>query len=152
MRLRKLRIAFSAVCGALCLLLIVLWVRSHGAEDRLTGNVAGSHWFRVYSSHGCLVYYVPGTPGPPSMYAWQPNFGSEFWLEASDARIASVPRVRLHREEDWITLPYWFLVGLCAVVAVAPWFRWRFSLRNLLIATTVVAVGLGLAVYILRTH
>jgi hypothetical protein len=147
MKYRHLRIAFSAVCGTICLLLIVLWVRSHGAEDRLTGNFAGSHWFRVYSSHGCLVYYVPGTPGPPSMYAWQPNFGSEFWLEASDARIASVPRVRLHREEDWVTLPYWFLVGLCAVVAVAPWFRWRFSLRTLLIAMTMVALALGTVIY-----
>ena len=150
MRFRKLRIAWSVGCGIACLLLIVLWVRSHGAEDRLTGNFAGSHWFRVYSSHGCLVYYVPGTPGPPSMYAWQPNFGSEFWLEASDVRIASVPRVRLHREEDWITLPYWFLVGLCAVVAAAPWLRWRFTLRTLLIAMTLVALVLGLAVYATR--
>jgi hypothetical protein len=143
MKYRRLRIAFSVVCGILCLLLIVLWVRSHGAEDRLTGNFAGSHWFRVYSSHGCLVYYVPGTPGPPSMYAWQPNFGSEFWLEASDGRIASVPRVRLHREEDWVTLPYWFLVGLCAVVAATPWLRWRFSVRTLLIAITILALALG---------
>jgi hypothetical protein len=77
------------------------------------------------------------------MYAWQPDFGSEFWLEASDARIASVPEVRLHREEDWVTLPYWFLVGLCAVVAAAPWLRWRFSLRTLLIAITILALALG---------
>jgi hypothetical protein len=27
MKFRKLRIAFSAVCGVLCLLLIALWVR-----------------------------------------------------------------------------------------------------------------------------
>ena len=30
MKYCKLRIAFSAVCGIICLLLIVLWVRSYG--------------------------------------------------------------------------------------------------------------------------
>jgi hypothetical protein len=33
MRFRKLRIAISAVCGVLCLLLIVLWVRSYTYGD-----------------------------------------------------------------------------------------------------------------------
>src|SRR3954468_16884277 len=38
-------------------------------------------------------------------------------------------------------------VLICAVSAVAPWFRLnRFSLRTLLIATTLVAVVLGLVV------
>jgi hypothetical protein len=35
-------------------------------------------------------------------------------------------------------------------ILVIPWLRWRFSLRNLLIATTLVAVVLGLAVYATR--
>ena len=33
---------------------------------------------------------------------------------------------------------------------VAPWLRWRFSLRTLLIATTLVAVVLGLIVWSVR--
>ena len=32
MKYRKLRIAFSAVCGIVCLLLIALWVRNNDAE------------------------------------------------------------------------------------------------------------------------
>jgi hypothetical protein len=31
-----------------------------------------------------------------------------------------------------------------AIVAVAPWVRWRFSLRTLLIAMTLLALGLGI--------
>jgi hypothetical protein len=51
-----------------------------------------------------------------------------------------------------IRVPYWFPVVLSLVVAVAPWLRWsrRFSLRTLLIATTLVAVVLGLIVAVLR--
>jgi hypothetical protein len=41
--------------------------------------------------------------------------------------------------------PDWFVVLGCVV---APWIKWsrRFSLRTLLIATTLVAVGLGIIV------
>ncbi len=45
-------------------------------------------------------------------------------------------------------VPTWFVVGFTLTVGVAPWFanRLTFSLRTLLIATTVVAVVLGIIV------
>jgi hypothetical protein len=45
--------------------------------------------------------------------------------------------------------PDWFAVLLLAIPTIipfSPWFRWRFSLRTLLIAITLVALGLGLIV------
>jgi hypothetical protein len=51
------------------------------------------------------------------------------------------------RKSSRISIPYWFLtvlVGVCAALPWSPWSR-RFSLRSLLIATTLVAVLLGLA-------
>jgi len=36
------------------------------------------------------------------------------------------------------------MTGIPGVVAAALWIRWRFTLRTLLIATTLVALGLGL--------
>jgi hypothetical protein len=49
----------------------------------------------------------------------------------------------------WVTVcPHWFLVTFTGIMALSvgifQW--WRFSLRTLLIATTLVAVLLGLAV------
>ncbi len=51
-----------------------------------------------------------------------------------------------------IVVPHWFLVLLSAAFAAAPWIRWsnRFSLRALLIGTTIVAVLLGAIVYAIR--
>ena len=59
-------------------------------------------------------------------------------------------RFRWHTEPDIrCTIP--LLVSDCmlsAVAAISPWLRWRFSLRTLLIATTLVAVVLGLIVWL----
>jgi hypothetical protein len=42
------------------------------------------------------------------------------------------------------SIPHWFPPVLVLALATAPWLRWRFSLRTMLIATTLVAVVLGL--------
>ena len=47
-------------------------------------------------------------------------------------------------------LPHLFVLFLIATLAALPWIRWQFSLRTLLIATTLVAVVLGLIVYATR--
>jgi hypothetical protein len=51
------------------------------------------------------------------------------------------------KKNGWVVWsPHWFLSALAATFAIVPWIhklRWRFSLRTLLIATTLVAVGLG---------
>ena len=44
-------------------------------------------------------------------------------------------------------VPCWLASLVAAIVAAFPWIRRRFSLRTLLIATTVVAVVLGLVVW-----
>jgi hypothetical protein len=47
---------------------------------------------------------------------------------------------------DGRVVPIWILVLSTVALALLPWIRWRFSLRTLLIATTLVALGLGLVV------
>jgi hypothetical protein len=50
-----------------------------------------------------------------------------------------------------IMIPYWFLTLTTGVVVAAPSATRRFSLRTLLIVTTLVAVLLGLIVYAVRS-
>jgi hypothetical protein len=49
-----------------------------------------------------------------------------------------------------IGLSQWALLAAFAVVAAVPWLPARFSLRTLLIVTTLVAVVLGLIVWQVR--
>lgn len=50
----------------------------------------------------------------------------------------------------YLVTPYWFSAILVGTIAAIPWTRSynRFSLRTLLIAMTLVAVGLGLIVWL----
>jgi hypothetical protein len=50
-----------------------------------------------------------------------------------------------------LVLPHWFVVGIVATLTSIPWLRWQFSLRTLLIATTLVAALLGLIAYAVRS-
>jgi hypothetical protein len=47
-----------------------------------------------------------------------------------------------------VVIPHWFVLIVLATCATLPWVRWRFSLRTLLIATTLVPVVLGLIVWL----
>jgi hypothetical protein len=153
-RFRKLRIAFSVTCLIACVLLIALWVRSYNRTETVSttnknlisttfGSGCGLAYF-IRSDDSAVVFgdpfedaeesgwkysSVPAAPGPPHKLSWN-----------SDAKLLIVP------------VPYWCSVLLAAALALAPWLRPRFSLRTLLIATTLVAVVLGLAVYAGRIH
>ena len=155
MRFRKLRIVFSAVCGILCVLLVVLWVRNFGARRHWPAPILELGNFAIYSTHGSVMamrapfveydpsgrnvdvsYFIPSrlqvTPykGPAKPDMIRGGFCVAFWSRYIWA----------------IQAPCWFLVALSATLAVAPWIRWRFSLRTLLITTMLVAVVLGIVV------
>jgi hypothetical protein len=52
-----------------------------------------------------------------------------------------------------IAIPHWFFTLFAAATAAVPWLvrpALRFRLRTLLIATTLIAAVLGLAVYVAR--
>jgi hypothetical protein len=47
-------------------------------------------------------------------------------------------------------VPYWFLALSAMSSAALPWLPRRFSLKSVLIAMTLVAVGMGIVVYLTR--
>jgi hypothetical protein len=140
MTYRTLRIAFSAVCGVLCLLLIALWVRSYLVADNLvirTSNVINDQF---HSENGGL-----------SVGRFQPIQHFLGWHWRTDAPIDPPNGFRYGRLPSGglsIEVPYWFLVFVAAIPGTLPWLGFlRFSLRAMLVATTLLAILLGLIVY-----
>jgi hypothetical protein len=153
MRFRKLRVAWSVLWLAICLLLAFCWHRYDGRTE------SGQFFIWQQSGVGFLV-----SEGTASV-----KFGKspEVMLLLHELRLDSVsfishdlsrpipppepvrtqPRPRFYWELGYVRAPFWFWITIAAVIGAAPWTRPRFSLRTLLIAMTVCAAILGLAVW-----
>src|SRR3954447_21045285 len=100
-----------------------MWVRSYSHDDILLHKSSRLHIF-LESDQGHLTTY------------WQRT--TAFQLE--------------YPIDDY-DIPYWFPLLISIAFAAAPWLRelkLRFSLRTLLVATTLIAVVLGLIVWAAR--
>jgi hypothetical protein len=155
MKYHKLRIAWSVLCGIACVLLIVLWVQSYwwtqvGSPPLTT---KWSVWLGSYP--GVVAIGVrPQLSGDDSTPL---TMDADDWWLVQQLRGSPPYSSRIFGYFGYsggvVALPYWFAVFVSAISASAPWLTrldWRFSLRTLLIATTLVAVVLGLIVW--ATH
>jgi hypothetical protein len=151
MTFRKLRIAWSVVCGIACVLLIVLWVRS--ARDTLDlfewQYDASIH---IASLHGRMEVFInmgktksPYTPRGFNYTSRQDKFD---WFQHTGFAEYGFEFVRGGVPGAYfLILPHWLLAAFAGFLLAAAWIRWHFTLRTLLIATTLVAIVLGLIVW-----
>jgi hypothetical protein len=150
--LKYLRIAVTALSLTACVLLIALWGRSYWHWDNWQGRISSDESLHVQSFGGQIaVFKLPhampwkvGSIQPPD---WRkairkrPIFGSTWRSRGS---------VQHHDGELIGHIRHWHLAIPLSAFIVLPWLPWRFSLRTLLIATTLVAVGLGVIIYLAR--
>ena len=172
--LRYLRIAFSATCGIACVLLVVLWVRSYYRCDTIVGDYRNGWKFCVGNCRGRIGFaWIPpytwnrlwidpaGNEVFPSQWNSRQIVSRGDYLLSSDGHITliahtdvtQVGRVWAPAVQTTLMAPYWMLtlpVATIGALTTLPWIRWRFSLRTLLIATTLVAVVLGIIVWTTR--
>jgi len=152
MRFRKLRIAWSVGCGIACVLLIALWVRSYWHEDTL--KLRRTHTLTMVSLCGDIQLSQSDFKCmfAPEVDTFFDTSTGELLPERT-RRGKSFVFVRGPYEDDLeVDFPHWCPVLLVGALAAFPSIGWskRFSLRILLIATTLVAVVLGLIVYLAR--
>jgi hypothetical protein len=145
-RFRKLRIVWSVFWGLACVLLIVLGIRSYWHMD------------------------IVAIPSPPERLMSVSYYGRIYWSKVALDRAVSKPSTvdSLSIQDDWTLVQQviddlfddgtshsvrhviWVLAA--GTLAAFPWAesKWQFSLRTLLIVTTLVAVVLGLVVWAAR--
>jgi hypothetical protein len=145
-----LRITVTALSLTACLLAIVLWVRSYESSDRVIGPLPRSHMFQAYTWRGTGQVIVSGpayrldlweyysSPVPQQAGASDITGSSPAFWGFSFRELSGVFHV---------TAPMWFIVGLFGAIPLGVCrnqIKRRFSLRTLFIATTLVAVVLGI--------
>jgi hypothetical protein len=164
MRYRKLRIAWSVVWGLVAVLLIVLWVCSYWnmySAIRLVSPttcispsiIEGQfeiNWTDDPFTISLVTRNGPGwTGGIKSLNDYYVDDGTE----GDGPHPFGSPILRNFAfETEMQVIPIWFPTMLFGLSAAAPWIKLskRFSLRTLLIATTLVAAVLGVIMWSIR--
>jgi hypothetical protein len=142
--LRYVRIAVTALSLTACVLLIALWVRSYWWEDGLSGPLPNKQAFHIKSSYGLMMIAIVSATNR----TWQ--------FETIESALPDSNLLHLSSDSGFgfidatpdyvVTFPQWLTVAMLGVIGAIPWLQKSFSLRTLLIATTMVAVGLGIVV------
>jgi hypothetical protein len=160
MKFRKLRIIWTVFCGIACVLLLVLWVRSYWWIDYI--NAPGRFQITSVSQGRLIITRYPPDYSIPSWYLFssQSTGDSEAddWVETVNflgfgLGMGLYGTGNLPEATSIAFVHYWFVVMLFALLTACPWLPWwskRFTLRTLLLATTLIAVVLGLIVWSVR--
>ena len=154
--LKYLRIAVTALSLTACVLLIALWVRSYTALEAAQAHVFGQWLVHLQSARGnVLVFTVPEkylsltkkSGISPSRFSSVP-YAEVNALNVLEIAVAGDASYKAYIVPDRriCHLPYFVPVLFVAAIAYAPWIKRRFTLRTLLIGTTLVAVALGIVV------
>jgi hypothetical protein len=149
MKLHKLRVTLSITCGVASVVLIGLWVRSYWRSDYFEGPILWPHGCTFTSMNGRLMFGGvepddPITDWDFGSYKFDDPHGPAAFAEFFGPVFAFYPS-----EEDgaYIHVPHWFLALIFGLIAFVFARRRSYSLRTLLIITTLVAIGLGSIVY-----
>jgi len=147
MKYRKLRIAWSVWWGLACALLIVLWVISLSRYSGFQGHL-GKQSFTVVSSLGQMNIHFFTTTAVPQPQAW--GFFDQEIVVPGEV-VMPVPEhfgfeIYPNKAALSFYLSCWMLVLMTGFITAVPWFPYRFSLRTLLIALTLVGLLLGLII------
>jgi hypothetical protein len=144
--MRYARSALAIVFAMLGVAFVALWVRSYWSHDEITGPVGDSD-LCLSSDRGVLLLGI---------LPYDLRLGWELRHYAADGirNYSCGLGVRFLRQGGWgpsgILFAHWFLalssLSLAALLAFKR--TWRFSLRSVLVATTILAGLLGLAVYL----
>ncbi len=159
---RYLRIAFSVGCGAICLLVIALWVRSYWRWECLNSpniaTISNKGRVGVIWNYGMLWPY-----GLHEKFWRASSYDNDWFIQDIMGYLPNaLPKSNVwgfgcyrawhasnHRDFT-VVMPHWFLVLVSLALSALPWLRWRFNLRTLLFGITVVAALLGAVVLAVR--
>jgi len=161
--LKHIRIGWTFLCGTVVLLTLLFWGRSYFREDSFTLK---PDWglVKISSAHG-LVWYNQSRPTSKFgvrkleklVQETHASDGDEFhnveivnsnqtwyWLKNPRRWFLKFGFEQITPGQFLLIIPYWLPVLVGSALGAIPWIHWsrRFSLRTLLVITTIAAFAL----------
>jgi hypothetical protein len=160
--LNVLRISAATLCLAACALTLALWPLSYYRRHKVTVAWAPPKLLILTSEYGRLDIeslavrdHQPGVrlrsspphaPADSWLFREEATFG--FWLSAGPSAFQTGPGLYVRSTHIDLIIPDWFVAlatGGMGIALLKQWHR-RFTLRMLFVATSILAIVLGLMV------
>ncbi|MBL9165913.1 MAG: hypothetical protein JNL18_24530 [Planctomycetaceae bacterium] len=156
----------AIACFAFCTLAVILWIHSYYASDHLNicydagksvafgaQQAPAYRWASANTSLGIVSFNVNPAHAVPielggvrtGVHYHSAEVSDEWWWKReAKFGFAYRPSSRGHL----LAVPFWFLTLLTAAAGTLFWMQrpYRFTLRGALVATTLIAVVLGIGV------
>lgn len=152
--LRYSRIGWTAGCGVVCVVFVMLWVRSYSysevAKLRNANAALNSPWWAIELKNQPGGFLSNFYYGPSKSHKSRRYFSYERYAD-----YAQNPIRFDYMASDFggwgriITLqvPHWFAALAVGLVGAVVWLPWRFSLLTMLVVITAVSLLLGMLAY-----
>lgn len=150
MKWRILKITWSILSIGSCLLIVGLWLRSYRTIDGVTVPMTSSWSLELVSVKGLIGIGKSSTASSWSTMQMSFDEWQTLMILAGVQFPSSTWGGMVHEKNSTgLCVPYWMLLIVAGALAIAPWagWRWRFSLRAMLIVMTLSALALGLLIY-----
>jgi hypothetical protein len=146
--LRIQRWAVSVVAFTACLLVGVLWVRSYWRAESATIPRHGTQVFIIFSHQGSMAWYTRFHERRGQMLSWDLRSNPDYSLPSGEEAelLRNLRLIRWVRSKS-ITLPHWAVMLACAAIGAAPWLRWQFSVRGVLVLMAFIAAMFAILVF-----
>lgn len=148
------RITSAILCLVMCVAALALWIRSHHQEDYACVGVTEHRGLWFISYRGTLFVHFDDI-GPDSYFVSTAGSnpvkfvkGFALWWPYDETIYGFLVKAE-SRHKIFLSIPHWFaaiVTGGFGIAFCLGWFP-RFTMRLVLMVTTVVALVFGLMVY-----
>jgi hypothetical protein len=150
---RLIRVSTTVACLSLAAVVMALWLRNFWVADVIWTPLPAASQLTIASADGQIelgISYPSGQRAklPETTWGWQTYTASQNRAVKVVVPWKTVIRYRRVWGGAVIVLPHWLVFLVPLLVSVVPWIRWsrRFTIRTMLVVTTLVAVVLAMAV------
>jgi hypothetical protein len=133
-----LKLGWSLLFISSCVLLAVLSARTYHDWEFTKLQVTDTQVLRIDSGRGLTVWRLEKHP---------PHWHYSHWLKSDPQVPLSLAALKTKTrnylsipEPRKFVMPYYVPIALAGLLSVVPWLTWRFSVRTLLLVTTMVAI------------
>jgi hypothetical protein len=134
----SLKLSWSLLFTGGCVLLAVLSARTYHDREFVKLQVTDAKVLRIDSVRGITVWCLEVYP---------PHWHYSHWLKSDPQVPLSLAALKTKTrnylsipEPRKFVMPYYVPIALAGLLSVVPWLTWRFSVRTLLLVTTMVAI------------